>query len=92
MRRFVIIMLLAALAVAGVVSFFAATSPDGLERVAENLGFSQAAQEPSVSVLPDYSVPGLTGFLSNGIAGMIGVAAVFGLAWLLGKAALRGKR
>lgn len=92
MRRFVIIMFLAALAVAGILSFFAAASPDGLERVAETLGFAHAAQEPAVTVLPDYSVPGLTGFLSNGVAGIIGVAAVFGFAWLLGKAALRGKR
>ena len=82
MRRFVIVMLGVSLAIAGFISWFASSHPDGLERVAENLGFTSKAHEPLVSVLPDYTVPGLSGFLSNGLAGVIGVIATFCLVML----------
>ncbi|MHB9027304.1 MAG: PDGLE domain-containing protein [Candidatus Latescibacterota bacterium] len=79
MKKFVLIMLAVSLAVAGGISYFASSHPDGLERVAENLGFLDKAKEPSHSVLPDYTVPGLGGFLSHGLAGIIGVLATFGI-------------
>lgn len=71
--------------IAGFISWFASSHPDGLERVAENLGFMNKAVEPVVNVLPDYSVPGLKGFISTGLAGIIGVCATFGFVMLLGK-------
>jgi len=86
MRRFVIIMLLASLAVGGVISYFASRSPDGLESVAEDIGFAGKSDESALKIFPDYTIPGLNGFFSNGIAGAVGVAAVFGLVWILGKA------
>jgi len=79
MKKFVYIMLAVSLVAAGGVSYFASSKPDGLERVAEDLGFHDKAQEPSHSVLPGYTMPGLGGFLSNGLAGVIGVLATFGL-------------
>ena len=87
-------MLFVSLAVAGVASWFASSHPDGLERVAEKLGFADKAQEPEMSLLPDYTVPGLPGFISNGLAGIIGVIATFGLAMAIGRisALLRKKR
>jgi O-antigen/teichoic acid export membrane protein len=79
MKKFVLIMLAISLAVAGGISYFASSHPDGLERVAEKLGFIGKAKEPVHSVLPDYTVPGLRGFLSNSLAGIIGVLATFGV-------------
>jgi len=92
MRRFVCIMLGVSLLIAGVVSWYASSHPDGLERVAENLGFITRAREPSLSLLRDFCVRGLKGFLSNGLAGTIGVLATFGLVLLLGRVFLRGKK
>ena len=51
--------------------FFASSSPDGLERVAEDTGFLQAAQEPLYNLLPDYAVPGIA---SETAAGVLAVA------------------
>jgi hypothetical protein len=83
MKKFVLVMFAVSLAVAGGISYFASPHPDGLERVAEDLGFIDAAREPGLQVLPDYTVPGLEGFFSNGIAGMAGVIAVFGTTMLI---------
>jgi len=89
MRKFVIVLLFLSLVVAGVLSFFASDKPDGLEKVAEDGGFAARAGNPRVTVFPDYTVPGLEGFLSNGLAGVTGVAVVFGFVYLLGKAMAR---
>lgn len=55
-------------------------NPDGLERVAEDEGFLDAAQPPAYTLLPDYTVP----FIENEIfttiiAGIIGVVIVSGI-------------
>lgn len=79
---------LVALVVGGVVSLAASAHPDGLEFVAETLGFIDAAQDSAAATSPlaDYGVAGLDGALSAGLAGVIGVlvtvAAGVGLAWL----------
>lgn len=64
----------------------ASSSPDGLEHVAENTGFSEQAQEPSYSLLEDYSIPikGDANLLTI-LAGVIGAAVVFGTAISLGR-------
>ena len=85
MKRFVVIMLGFSLFIAGFVSWFASSHPDGLERAAENLGFIDKAVEPVFRVLPDYSVPGLKGYVSTGLAGIIGVCATYGFVMLVGK-------
>lgn len=94
MKRFVIIMFIVSIVIAGVVSWFASSHPDGFERVAEDHGFIGKAKGPLFSILPDYTVPGLRGIVSNGAAGIIGVLATFGFVMLVGKviAAKRRRR
>lgn len=48
-----------ALVVGIVAVFFASPHPDGLERVAEDKGFLQAAQAAPFELLPDYMAPGI---------------------------------
>jgi cobalt/nickel transport system permease protein len=50
--------------------FFASGSPDGLERVAEDTGFLEAAQGPLFNIIPDYVFPGIS---NESIAGVIAV-------------------
>lgn len=73
---------LAALALAGGVSYYASSHPDGLEKVAGDKGFN-AQERDSVtadSPLADYSVTNVDNErLSVGIAGAIGVVATLGV-------------
>ena len=85
MKRFIIIILAVSIIIAGFVSWFASTHPDGLERIAEDKGFIEKEEESSYKIFPDYSIPGINPLWSNGIAGIIGTLAVFGLVMLLGK-------
>jgi cobalt/nickel transport protein len=76
-RTFWIAGLVLTLLVAGVASFYASGSPDGLEWVAERTGFIDTAEDSAVadSPLADYSVSGVgDGRLSGGLAGVLGVA------------------
>ncbi|NUR85296.1 MAG: cobalt ABC transporter permease, partial [Nonomuraea sp.] len=63
------------LVLAGVVSFFAASAPDGLEAVAENKGFSEQASDHAFGswAFADY---GEVGGIPVGVAGIIGVGLV----------------
>lgn len=73
----------AALLLAGVVSFYASGSPDGLERVAENKGFSDTASEHAAADGPmaDYQTSGVENErLSGGVAGVTGALVVLLLA------------
>ncbi|MEU8870255.1 energy-coupling factor ABC transporter permease [Streptomyces javensis] len=70
--------LAAALLCAGVVSFYASASPDGLEKVAHDKGIDQKAEDHAAkdSPLADYGVKDITDArLSGGLAGVIGVGA-----------------
>ena len=78
-------MLAVSLVIGGFVSWFASQAPDGLERVAEDSGFGDAASHPGFEILPDYTVPGLSPFWSNALAGLIGTAVVFGVVVLTGR-------
>ena len=52
----------------------ASQDPDGLERVANELGFISQAQESPFTLLPDYTIPGLDQALVSTIAaGAVGV-------------------
>ena len=65
---------------------FATASPDGLERVAENLGFLDTAQPAPYEIIPDYTVPFLgETALSTIVAGVIGLIVVGIIVVLLGK-------
>ncbi|MCJ0871042.1 energy-coupling factor ABC transporter permease [Streptomyces sp. AP-93] len=70
--------LVAALALAGIVSFYASASPDGLEKVAADHGIDQKVTEHAAagSPLADYGVKDVSDArLSGGLAGVIGVGA-----------------
>ena len=92
MKRFLIILLALSFIIAGFVSWFSSTQPDGLERVAEDHGFIDKAEESSYEIFPDYTVHGINAFWSKGLAGIIGALASFGLVMLLGKLISRKKR
>lgn len=81
---------LVALVCAGWLSFYASSAPDGLESVAQRLGFADTAGEhgSARSPLADYQVSGIEDpRLSGGLAGVAGTvvvgAAASGLAWAL---------
>ena len=75
--------LVVALLLAGVVSLYASSSPDGLERVAEDHGFISTARDSGTagSPLADYGTEGVADErLSGGIAGVAGVLLTLVLA------------
>jgi len=79
----------AGLALALVVVVFApwaSTNPDGLERVAEDLGFLGAGLNAPYQLLPDYTIPllGETS-LSTIVAGLIGALVVAAIAIGIGR-------
>jgi cobalt/nickel transport system permease protein len=64
-----------------VASPLASAHPDGLEWVAEQKGFLDAAQAPVFEIVPDYVLPGVANqALATILAGMIGVLIVAGVA------------
>jgi cobalt/nickel transport protein len=77
-KTFLISGFIASLFLAGVVSFSASSHPDGLEKVAEDIGFIETAKENTNSdvILSDYGFKGIDNpRLSTGAAGVIGVIA-----------------
>lgn len=91
-KKFYLGGLLVTLLVAGVLSFYASAHPDGLEKVAEDIGFITTSEEPATagSVLADYEVKGLENERAKvGVAGVVGViatgVAATGLFYYLGK-------
>lgn len=79
--------LVISLALATIVAPFASQAPDGLEKVAEEQGFAEAAEEPlwDVSPFPDYNFPGLGGAFTTAAAGAVGTFLLFALVILLGR-------
>jgi cobalt/nickel transport protein len=81
LRLFLIGGLLVAVGLALVVSGSASSSPDGLERVAEDKGFLETAKDHLFvdGPLADYTVTGVGNErLSTGLSGLIGVLITFG--------------
>jgi len=77
-RKFFASALLASAILAGGVSFYASSSPDGLEKVAEDVGFIDTAKDHTFGdfTLADYGIAGFENArLSVGLAGLIGVGA-----------------
>ena len=64
---------------------FASADPDGLERVATDLGFLGLAKSSPYQLLPDYTIPvlGQTA-LSTVVAGAVGALVVLGIMVVLG--------
>jgi len=88
--RFLVVGACVTLAVAGLVSYYASSDPDGLERVAADQGFLEDATEHALadSPLADYAVVGVENArVSVGLEGVIGAITTAVLAgggfWLL---------
>lgn len=91
-KKFYVGGLLVTIFLAGILSFYASSSPDGLEKVAEKVGFLETAEDAATSdsALADYGVVGVENERASvGIAGVIGVIATGvvagGLFFYLGK-------
>jgi cobalt/nickel transport protein len=85
-KRFYLIGGLVSLFLAGIISFYASSSPDGLEKVAEEIGFIDTAKDHANAdgALADYGVKGIDNDRASvGIAGVIGVLVTGGVASVL---------
>jgi cobalt/nickel transport system permease protein len=87
-RALVLVGLLVALVLAGGVSYWASSAPDGLNKVAADQGFDKGAEDHRLddSPLAGYETDGVgDSRLSGGLAGVVGVAVTFlivgGLVW-----------
>ena len=84
-KKFLVSGFVVSLFLAGVVSFYASSDPDGLEKVAEDIGFIATAEEHTNAdgVLADYGVKGIENERASvgvaGVIGVIGTAIVGGL-------------
>ncbi|GAW92729.1 PDGLE domain-containing protein [Calderihabitans maritimus] len=88
MRKEVIIGLLLAILVAVLLAPFASSLPDGLERVAEDLGFIDAQKAPTINValMEDYVMPGVANIqVATSLAGLFGVIITFVASYWVGK-------
>lgn len=82
MERYWVFGLVMALAMAMFISLYASPEPDGLEKVAEDLGFLEHGEGKGVieSPMPDYVIPGLGNeTVAASLAGLIGTVMVFGI-------------
>ncbi|MGB5952690.1 MAG: PDGLE domain-containing protein [Ornithinimicrobium sp.] len=78
--------LILSLLVAGGLSYYASANPDGLEYVAEEVGFIDTATESDAagSPLADYEADGVENArFSTGVAGLAGIAVTGAFAYLL---------
>jgi len=71
--------------VVAVFSPLASSSPDGLERVAEDKGFIEMSADAPYQIIADYVFPGIENeTVATIIAGIIGTTLLFGIAYGLG--------
>ena len=81
MRLFTILALALSVGLATAVSPYASSSPDGLERVAQDQAFADEAQAGDAP-LADYALPGIENErVATGLAGFAGTLCVFALGW-----------
>lgn len=89
---FLVTGLVVAAALAVLVSPFASSAPDGLERVAQDQGFDGERAAWRLSPIPGYSFPGFANTrLATAVAGLAGTLVMFALILGLGRA-LGGRR
>jgi len=80
MKLVTLIALAVAIAIGTALSPFASRSPDGLEKVAANSAFDDAARAPQRAPVADYAFPGVDDpRLATGLAGFTGTLVVFAL-------------
>ena len=88
-HKFYIAGFIVSLFLAGVVSFYASSSPDGLEKVAGDIGFIETAKDHTNAngTLADYGVKGIDNERASvgvaGVIGVIGTAVVAGVGFKL---------
>lgn len=92
-RRFWLLALLVAAALATIASPFASSSPDGLERVADDHSFAAVATSTRVAEaapIPDYAFPGVADArIATAAAGLAGTLLVAALGIGVARAARR---
>ena len=77
--------LVIAMGMAMFIAPFASSWPDGLEKVAAQLGFEEHARTLMRSLIPDYQMPGVSSEgLATAIAGLAGTVIMFAAAWIIG--------
>jgi hypothetical protein len=94
-RTLIIVGAVVALLLAGVVSFYASSAPDGLNKVAADNGISENEKQHGLdgSPLSGYGTKGVDNErLSGGLAGVAGVAVTFAIVGGLVLAIRRGRR
>ena len=77
-NKFITAGFLVAALLAGGASYYASSHPDGLEKVAEDIGFIDTAKDSAVanSPLADYGIKGIDNArVSGGLAGILGIIA-----------------
>jgi len=86
-----------ALLIAVVLSPFASTHPDGLDRVSEDHGFGDKAAAdtpaqklPFYAIFDEYALRGVPEGVATPLAGLVGTLVTFGLAWGAGKLLVKG--
>lgn len=87
-NKFLAIGVFVTLLLASVVSYYASSDPDGLEKVAEEKGFIDSATEHGLgnSPLADYGVSGVTDDrLSVALAGAFGVLLMLAISTIMFK-------
>ncbi|GCL50290.1 putative cobalt transport protein [Microcystis aeruginosa NIES-3804] len=90
--QFFLIGLVLSLIIAVFLSPFASPDPDGLDRVAEDLQFSEkedpnalGGQLPFARIFDGYALKGVPEGVATPLAGFLGTLATFGIAWGIGK-------
>lgn len=70
-----------------ILSPLASSHPDGLEWVAEELGFIETARAAFYNIIPDYTMPGISDpALATIAAGIVGALIVFGVGYGIARA------
>jgi cobalt/nickel transport protein len=97
-RTFFLTGLATAFLIAIFLSPFASSDPDGLDRVSQDLNFSdKESPEPPATKLPfanifdGYALKGVPEGVATPLAGFLGTLATFGVAWGIGKLVVRGE-
>jgi len=87
-----LIALIACLAVA-TISPLASSSPDGLEKVAEDQGFIGLAEDSPFEIVADYVFPGIENeALATIMAGWLGTLVLFGVTYGIARLLVSRKR
>lgn len=95
-RGFFLTGLATALLIAIFLSPFASSDPDGLDRVSEDLKFSEkespdapATKLPFANLFEGYALKGVPEGVATPLAGLVGTLATFGVAWGIGQLVVR---